>query len=86
MAYQLLITKQAKRDIEILDTVIRSRVGKKLLYLAAAEDIRSVARALIDSRIGEFRFRVGDYRILFDLVDETTIVVLRVQHRKDVYQ
>ena len=86
MAYQLLITKHAKRDIEILDTVIRLRIGKKLLYLAAAEDIRSVARALIDSRIGEFRFRVGDYRILFDLVDETTIVVLRVQHRKDVYQ
>ena len=86
MAYQLLITKQAKRDIEILDTVIRLRIGKKLLYLAAAEDIRSVARALIDSRIGEFRFRVGDYRILFDLVDETTIVVLRVQHRKDVYR
>ena len=86
MAYQLLITKHAKRDIEILDTVIRLRIGKKLLYLAAAEDIRSVARALIDSRIGEFRFRVGDYRILFDLVDETTIVVLRVQHRKDVYR
>ncbi len=86
MAYQLLITKQAKRDIEILDTVIRSRIGKKLLYLAAAEDVRFVARALVDSRIGEFRFRVGDYRVIFDLVDETSIVVLRVQHRKDVYR
>ena len=86
MAYQLLITRRAKRDIEALDTVVRARLGKKLMQLAEAEDVRIVARALIDSRIGEFRFRVGDYRVLFDLVDEATIVVLRVQQRKDVYR
>lgn len=86
MAYQLLITRRAKRDIEALDTVVRARLGKKLMQLAEAEDVRTVARALVDSRISEFRFRVGDYRVLFDLVDQATIVVLRVQHRKDVYR
>jgi mRNA interferase RelE/StbE len=86
MTYKLLFTKRAKRDIDGPEAVVRARIGKKLLQLAEAEDVRTVARALVDSRIGEFRFRVGDYRVLFDLVDQTTIVILRVQHRKDVYR
>ncbi len=86
MAYELLITKRAKRDIDTLETVVRVRLGRKLRQLAEADDIKPMVRALIDSKIGEYRFRIGDYRVLFDLVDQVTIVILRVQHRKDVYR
>jgi len=33
----------------------------------------------------EFRLRVGDYRVLFEVEGET-IVIYRVLHRKDAYQ
>ncbi|HHB91097.1 MAG TPA: hypothetical protein ENK60_07280 [Anaerolineae bacterium] len=33
----------------------------------------------------EYRLRVGDYRILFE-VEEDQIVIYRVRHRKDVYR
>lgn len=31
-----------------------------------------------------YRLRVGDYRVLFD-IEDNTITVYRVRHRKDVY-
>ena len=85
MAYTIVITKKAKHDIDALDIVVKKRLGKKLLQVASLDDLRPIAKHLEDSRIGEYRLRVGDYRILFDL-DEKNIVILRVQHRKDVYR
>ena len=33
----------------------------------------------------EYRMRVGDYRVLFE-VDESTIIIYRIKHRKEVYR
>jgi mRNA interferase RelE/StbE len=85
MAYTIIVTKKAKKDIDGLEGVIRERLGKKLLQVAKLDDIGPVARQLVDTKIGSYRLRVGDYRILFDL-DKKNIVILRVQHRKDVYR
>ncbi len=85
MAYRIVITKKAKRDIDELAGVVRERLGKKLLKISQLEDIRPVVRQLVDSRIGTYRLRVGDYRVLFDL-EKKDLVILRVQHRKDVYR
>jgi len=38
-----------------------------------------------DPRIGQYRFRIGDYRIIFDLADDT-LCVLEVGHRKEIYR
>ncbi len=36
---------------------------------------------------GEFRIRVGDYRVIYDVQDdELVVLVLRVGHRREVYQ
>ncbi len=35
--------------------------------------------------MGTYRFRVGNYRVIFDLDDEQ-IVILRVGHRRDIYR
>ncbi|MEO8326039.1 MAG: type II toxin-antitoxin system RelE/ParE family toxin [Nitrospirota bacterium] len=40
---------------------------------------------LTDSQLGSYRFRVGDYRIIFDLVG-SEIVVLRIGHRREIYR
>ena len=85
MAYTIVITKKAKRDIDNLEPIIKNRLGKKLKQVMAMDDISPVVRQLVDSRIGSYRLRVGDYRILFDL-EKNQIIILRVQHRKDVYK
>jgi mRNA interferase RelE/StbE len=43
------------------------------------------ARKLISHRIGAYRFRIGDYRIIFD-IDGENIVILRIGHRRDIYK
>ncbi|MBI4478399.1 MAG: type II toxin-antitoxin system RelE/ParE family toxin [Acidobacteria bacterium] len=40
---------------------------------------------LTNPAIGQYRFRVGDYRIVFDL-SESTLVIVAVGHRKDIYR
>ncbi len=73
------------KDIDALENVVRERLGKKLLQVSNLDDIKPVVRELTDNRIGEYRLRIGDYRLIFDLVGRD-IIVLRVQHRKDVYR
>ncbi|HNY04468.1 MAG TPA: type II toxin-antitoxin system RelE/ParE family toxin [Candidatus Woesebacteria bacterium] len=83
MDYVILLTKNAKKDIDRLDGVIQKRVAKKLIYLKS--DPINLSKALIDFEQGQYRFRVGDFRICFD-IDGNKIVVNRIRHRKEVYK
>lgn len=40
---------------------------------------------LTNSAIGTYRFRVGDYMVIFD-IENNNIVILRVGHRKEIYR
>jgi mRNA interferase RelE/StbE len=57
-------------------------------WFAAQENPLSFAKKLTDPLLGDYRFRVGDYRVLVDIKDGKIriLVVLTVQHRKDVYR
>ncbi len=83
MKYRLVYTHRAIKDIERLDAKIKRRIGKALLRYE--EDPLKYAERLTDSRLGTYRFRIGDYRVIFDL-EGNEIVVLRVGHRKNIYR
>ena len=82
MNYRLVYTQRAIKDIQKLEPQVKSRIGKALLRFEAAP--LDHAKPLTDSSLGAYRFRVGDYRVIFDLEGEE-IVVLRVGHRKEIY-
>ena len=45
-----------------------------------------MAKGLTDNRSGEWRYRVGNYRILCTIHDDVlTIEVFTIGHRRDVY-
>jgi len=83
MQYQILITKKAKKDIDKLDIVAKKRLKRSLIKLL--DDPIKQSKKLIDPKIGQYRFRVGAHRIIFDL-DGKKIVILRVGHRREIYQ
>ncbi len=83
--YRMVFAGSSKKDIGKLDRVTRKRIAKKLQYFLEQEDPIVYARQLVHSNIGSYRFRVGHYRIVFD-VDGKTIQVLSIKHRKDVYK
>lgn len=79
---EVLLTHRAARDLERLDLPTRRRILAKLRDLAA--DPLARARRLSDPRLGSFRYRIGDYRVVFDLEGDI-VVVLRVGHRREIY-
>jgi len=85
MSYAIVFTKEAVKDIEKIDTTIKRQLYKKLIYFKELDDIKVVAKKLHNHDVGEYRLRVGSFRIIFDL-DKHTIIVLRVEHRKDGYK
>jgi len=85
MAYEVLFTKEAVKDIDKIDFTVKRQLYKKLYYFKELDDIKVVAKKLHNHEIGEYRLRVGNFRIIFDL-DKHNIIILRIQHRKDVYK
>jgi len=39
----------------------------------------------MDPALGSYRLRIGDYRVIFDIIGND-IVVLRIGHRKEIYK
>ncbi len=83
MKYTLVYTKRAVQDIEALDRLAKKRIGNKIIQLQ--DDPLQKSKKLINSKIGTYRFRIGDYRVVFD-VDKDRVVILRIGHRGEIYR
>lgn len=57
----------------------------KLQFYARQKNVLRFAERLTHLSFGGWRFRVGEYRILFD-VDRGILAVLKIGHRRDVYK
>jgi mRNA interferase RelE/StbE len=89
MAWTIEFAPEAVRELNKLDRQVSRRILKFLRdRVANLDNPRSVGSALQGAKLGEFwKYRVGDYRIICRIDDETVLVlVLRVGHRKEVYR
>jgi mRNA interferase RelE/StbE len=89
MTYELQITEKAKYDFLQLQKQIQKRIAKKLRFYISSKNPLQYAKKLKDSRLGTYRFRIGDYRVIFDLDKKGNIhilMILRIKHRKEVYE
>lgn len=81
--FKLLYTKSAFKDIRKLNPISKKKIKKKLeLY---AKDPLFYAKKLIKTSLGTYRWRIGNYRIIFD-IDKSNIIILRLGHRKEIYR
>ncbi|MEK7625245.1 MAG: type II toxin-antitoxin system RelE/ParE family toxin [Patescibacteria group bacterium] len=88
MRGQLSYAASARNDLEHLDPNVARRILDKLDWYVMQENPLRFAEHLTDSPHGEYRFRVGDYRVLFDVRRGIIIVleILRIKHRREVYK
>lgn len=84
-AYKIFYKKPAVKSIQKLTPQIKKRLKTKLEFFINQDDPLVFAKALTKPADAQYRFRIGNYRVLFD-VEGDDIVVLLVQHRKDVYK
>mgnify|MGYP001606162969 CR=1 FL=1 len=75
----------AVRDLKKLPKSAQRRIFEKLDFYTASDNPLRFAEFLGDNALGGFRFRIGDYRVVFD-VKNRKIIILKIGHRKDVYK
>jgi len=86
--WRIEIGRTATRQITKLDHQAQKSILNFLRErLSQADNPRQWGRALQGEKRGLWRYRVGDYRLICDIQDESiTILVLELGHRKDVYR
>ena len=82
--YRLEISHIAHKQIEVLSPRLAQRINEAIAELA--NEPRPVGAKKL-AGIEGYRIRLGDYRILYRVNDESRlIVVYRVKHRREAYR
>ncbi|WP_455047264.1 type II toxin-antitoxin system RelE family toxin [Mogibacterium diversum] len=88
MIYQLVTTDKFDKAFNKLDRqtqkIIKAWLDKNLMNCT---DPRIHGKGLTSNRSGQWRYRVGDYRILAEIQDERLVLVLiDIGHRSTIYK
>jgi len=85
--YQVILTEQAQKQLKKMDRYTAALIiGWLRKNVEGCENPRAFGKALTANRSGQWRYRIGDYRVLAEIQDEKIIVlVLGIGHRKEVY-
>lgn len=88
MSYHVEFAKRALKDLKKLDKSTASLIlGWIRKNLEGCADPRVHGKGLTANRSGEWRYRVGDYRLLAEIQDgNLVILMLTIGHRSEVYQ
>ncbi len=87
MKWQVVLSKEAMKQLKKMDKHTAALLtGWMRKNLEGCEDPRLHGKALTANRVGQWRYRVGDYRILAELQDERVVIlVISVGHRREIY-
>lgn len=89
MAWTIEYAISARKPMERLDPMVRRRIRAFLSErVALLDDPRQLGGPLQGAHFaGLWRYRVGDYRVLVDIQDQTvTVLVVGIGHRGEVYR
>ena len=87
MGWTVELSSGAERQLRKLDPDTARRLGNYLRTLVAeTTDPRERGKALTRPMTGLWRYRVGDYRLVCELIDQLLVVlVVRLGHRSRIY-
>ncbi|MFD4421892.1 type II toxin-antitoxin system RelE/ParE family toxin [Agromyces sp. NPDC058484] len=86
MAYSVEYTETALKQLRKLDRQVARRIVGYLDDVAGLEEPRDRGKGLVGDRVRIWRYRVGDYRVLCELIDsELVILAIAIAHRREIY-
>jgi mRNA interferase RelE/StbE len=84
LKFEVRLSRRANRELLSLDPTTRSRIIQRLEELGDSPFPRGVAK--LQGRADTYRVRVGDYRILYEVLrKEGLVLVEKIDHRSGVY-
>ena len=86
--YSVEVTERFKKEFRKLDKytqkMIRAWINKNLVDCA---DPRQHVKGLTANRSGQWRYRIGDYRLICEINDNKLVILaLTVGHRREIYR
>ena len=85
MSYQVFISRTAEKQLKKLSANLQRKIAAVILSFEI--EPRPFGSKKLSGRDDTYRVRVGNYRIIYDIVERKVIVtVLKIGHRKDIYR
>ncbi len=85
--YEILLTKDAQRFYEKADVALVRKLNHCFQQLEADPYNHPNIKALKGPLSGTFRYRLGDWRVLYRISKSPKqVVILLIVHRKDAYR
>lgn len=87
MKYSVETTVRFDKEFKKLDKYTQKMLKNWITdHLVDCEDPRAFGKGLTANRFGQWRYRIGDYRIICGIQDEQLVILaLTVGHRREVY-
>jgi mRNA interferase RelE/StbE len=83
--YTVEFTHRAEKDFRGLSPEIQRRLASKIDALAI--DPRPHGVKILAGSEDIFRLRIGDYRILYRILDDHLVILLvKIGHRREIYR
>ena len=88
MPFSVEYSARAVRDLKKIDRYIRTLIISWIeKNLVNCDNPRKLGKALAADRTGQWRYRIGHYRVLAEIDDrKVLIMVVNIGHRKDIYK
>lgn len=85
--YHIEYSKKAQKQILKLDKPIQRLLFAWIdKHLEGTDNPRAVGKGLTGNRANEWRYRIGDYRLICHIQDDKMIILaLEFGHRRDIY-
>lgn len=85
MSYTIIVTKSMQKELENLPNDIKDRIYTKISQLS--ENPRPDGVTKLKGYENEYRVRIGDYRVRYEVLDEDkTVLLMQCKHRREVYK
>lgn len=87
MKFHVEFTDQAKKQLKKMDKHTASLiVGWIRKNLEGCSNPRIIGKGLVANRSRQWRYRVGDYRLIAEIQDEKIIIlIVSIGHRREIY-
>lgn len=83
--YKLVPTPYFAKQFKKLDKFTQKQIKSYLESIV--NNPRAKGKMLIANRSGQWRYRIGSYRVIVNIQDEELIILaLEVGHRKEIYK
>jgi len=87
--HEVIYTKNARKDLKSLEPQLAKRIISKVFYFSKQKNLLKFAKKLQGTMMGDYRFRIGEYRIVFDVDKDRNIkilLILAIKHRREIYK